>query len=177
VTLPDDTVPALAAQVADLRGKVLTVSALMDRLGLNGALSLAGQVADLTHRVDEHCGDDGPPPRMYAPNWTGLAPGERAEALADLEAWVTDFLEAEHLTGPLRPCWPAHRPAVWQLSTLRAEWQRVYGRKNPEVAGALTWNDRWLPGVVARLENILADCKGGCALAKSQARPSRPRAR
>jgi hypothetical protein len=51
---------------------------------------------------------------------------------------------------------------VWELSTLREEWLRVYDRTYPDLAGALTWHDRWLPGVVARLTPLLLDCRDGC---------------
>jgi len=63
----------------------------------------------------------------------------------------------------LRPCWPNHPEAVWELSTLMAEWERVYGDPdNRDLAGALWWHERWLPGVIARLDKAITCDEAGC---------------
>ena len=58
----------------------------------------------------------------------------------------------------LRPCWRAHWPAIWELGVLWAEWRRVYGRKAPELAGALELAGRWVPGALERVRRELAEC-------------------
>lgn len=162
---------ALAAQVADLRGQVVALRARMDAAGISGSAKLHEQVAALTRQVEDLAsGGGGISPA--APDWTRLDNAERAAALAELAAWVDGFLVPNYPHAGLRACWQAHAAAVWELSTLHAEWARVYGRERPELSGALAWHDRWLPGVATRLGVILSDCKARCALASSR----RPRA-
>jgi hypothetical protein len=58
-----------------------------------------------------------------------------------------------------------HPEAVWELSTLRAEWERIYADAgNRDLAGALAWHDRYLPGVLARLKDAIQCDEGGCRL-------------
>jgi hypothetical protein len=85
--------------------------------------------------------------------------------LAELRHWVEDFARKQYpaYMARLRPCWPNHPEAVWELSTLMAEWERVYGDSdNRDLAGALWWHERWLPGVIARLDKAIACDEAGC---------------
>jgi hypothetical protein len=62
--------------------------------------------------------------------------------------------------------------AVWELSTLAAEWRRIYQRQVPGLAGALDFHDRWLPGVARSLAVIQADCvTGRCMATESRQHP------
>jgi hypothetical protein len=64
-------------------------------------------------------------------------------------------------------CWANHPEAVWELSTLRAEWERIYADKdNRDLAGALVWLDKWLPGVLARLEAAIKCDESGCRMTR-----------
>ena len=85
--------------------------------------------------------------------------------LAELRHWVEDFARKQYpaYMARLRPCWPNHPEAVWELSTLMAEWERVYGdADNRDLAGALWWHERWLPGVIARLDKAITCDEAGC---------------
>jgi hypothetical protein len=155
-----DSLAALAAQLADLRGKVVYIQSRLDRAGLTGDLDLPAKVDGLAQAVAALTAAV-PEPRRTAPYWLGLAPDVYAARLAELDRWVREVL-AVNYPGSVQPCWAAHPPAVWELSTLREEWLRIYDRTYPDLAGALTWHDRWLPGVVARLGPLLRDCRGGC---------------
>lgn len=58
----------------------------------------------------------------------------------------------------LLQCWANHPEAIWELSTLRAEWERKCADEgNRDLAGALTWHDKWLPGVLDRLSRPFAN--------------------
>jgi hypothetical protein len=157
---PDtDTIEALAAQVSDLRSDLTTVKARVEANGKIGPGSLAKQVADLAAAV-AHLMKEEPPPKVQAPCWVGLSDGVYDEQLGELRDWVKHILVPEYAVK-LAPCWWRHKFAVWELSTVHAEWTRIYGRKYPELAGALVWLERWLPGAVQRVTEHLRDCKGG----------------
>lgn len=177
---PTESLAALAAQVNDLRGRLLGVEARVGSAGATTNLKLAEQVAALAEKVAEFS-HRGHIPDVAAPVWHDLDHATYNAQLADLTDWVSGFLAVTYPHVHLRPCWNDHPAAVWELSTLRAEWQRIYDRENPDLPAALNWHDRYLPGVAARLAVILKDCKSSCGLITAQVRAlpqarSRPRA-
>jgi len=93
--------------------------------------------------------------------------------LADLRGWVDGFF-ARHYPGyaaRLPACYWRHMEAVWELSTLRAEWDRIYGDPdNRDLAGALNWHDKLLPGVLGRLDASIKCDEAGCRV-RSPPRP------
>ena len=166
---PHATLAALAAQVADIRGKVTHLDALVDRAGLLAAGDIRRRVARLTADLDTLAGQVeaqgatlagalAAGPRAKAPTWAGLSPEEHDAQLAELTEWVDGVLRPGYPDSAPAACWPSHWQAVWELSTLAAEWRRIYQRPAPELAGALDFHDRWLPGVTRRLAAIQADC-------------------
>lgn len=178
---PGESLPALAAQIADLRGIVVGLRARVEHAGATSNLKLAEQLTAVADQVAALTTDDGPAPAVTAPVWHDLTPDQHATQAADLADWVDGFLTVNYPHVPLRPCWPDHPAALWELSTLRAEWLRVYDRKNPDLPGALNWHDRYLPGIILRLRKILGDCKGNCSLVRPAVRvlpqpQTRPRA-
>jgi hypothetical protein len=151
-----DSTAALAAQVADLRTKLLLVQAWqMRHEDLN---ELPGQVGDLAALVTDLLDNSGPV--MAAPYWLGLSDTDYETELADLSEWVGKVLKPNYpaYSRVIRECWPQHQEVVWELGNIRAEWRRIYERKRPELAGALNWHDRWLPGCLARIEPLMRAC-------------------
>ena len=63
-----------------------------------------------------------------------------------------------------RDCWPRHIHAVWELSTLAAEWHHAYGGTHPDLARALEFHDRWLPGTMRRITGITGKCMPHCVM-------------
>ena len=62
-------------------------------------------------------------------------------------------------------CWANHPEAVWELSTLRTEWERVYGDPgNRDLQGALAWHERWFPGVLNPLAASVTCDPTGCQM-------------
>jgi hypothetical protein len=102
-----------------------------------------------------------PPP---AP-WWAVGQEQGTAMLAELRAWADGFL-ARHYPGyaaRLAGCWWRHMEAVWELSTLRAEWERIYAdEENRDLAGALAWHDKYLPGVLSRLAETIKCTPGSC---------------
>lgn len=61
------------------------------------------------------------------------------------------------------------------LSTLRAEWERVYADEdNRELAGALAWHDKFFPGVLDGLTRSVICDEAECRVARGTLRWLRP---
>ena len=164
-----DPVADLAAQLAELRGQWARsqgeIGALREQLkGSTGqVMVLLVAVKRLSKRLNEVLakGQLTPPP---APWWVADQ-NEIRSMLAELRHWVEDFARKQYPSymARLRPCWPNHPEAVWELSTLMAEWERVYSdADNRDLAGALWWHERWLPGAIARLDKAITCDESGC---------------
>lgn len=121
----------------------------------------------LTEALDKHRLK--PPP---APWWC-VDQAEGEEMLASLRQWVETFFR-RHYPGyadRLPRCWANHPEAVWELSTLRAEWDRIYADEdNRDLQGALNWHDKWLPGALSRLSGAIRCDEAGCRV-RSPPRP------
>ena len=75
-------------------------------------------------------------------------------------------------------CWPRHIHAIWELSTLAAEWHRTYSRTRPDLARALEFYDRWLPNTMRRITDITRQCVPQCVMLRgSGGRAALPRYR
>ena len=70
-----------------------------------------------------------------APYWIGLDRDTYATRLADLRRWADLVLRQQYGGYELRDCWPRHVHAIWELSTLAAEWHRTYGGLAPTSPG------------------------------------------
>jgi hypothetical protein len=57
--------------------------------------------------------------------------------------------------------------AVWELSALKTEWERIYADpENGDNQGLLNWHDRLLPGVLGRLADAIKCDVTGCTLSR-----------
>jgi hypothetical protein len=155
---------ALAAQVASLRGQIRAIFARLDNAGIAGDRDLAAELGNLTHTLTRALGTQ--PRGPAAPCWTGLSPQDRATRLAELKQWTDTVLGREYGGYQLPECWANHPHAIWELSTLAAEWQRTYNRPRPDLDRALEFNDRWLPGTMRRLADITGKCQPECTITR-----------
>jgi uncharacterized coiled-coil protein SlyX len=97
--------------------------------------------------------------------WHELSPDQYAAHLADLAAWMDTFLTAyPSAATSVRECWRAHQDAVTELGLIWCEFTRIYAAERPSLDEALVFHDRWLPGVLKRVQQITANCTTGCAL-------------
>jgi len=157
---------ALAAQVADLRGQIRALNERLDQAGLHAGLNLAARFEELAGTVADAL-DTAAPRGPAAPCWIGLDRDTYTARLADLRRWA-DTVLGQHYGGyELPECWPRHIHAVWELSTLAAEWHRTYAGTRPDLAGALEFYDRWLPGTIRRIARITRNCVPQCAMLRS----------
>jgi len=173
VTEPDPA--GLAAQLEELRGQWARsqgeIGALRERLE-----SSTGQTAMLRLEVKHLRAELAeaiesrklkPPP---AP-WWGVSQEQGEAMLAGLRGWVDGWL-VRHYPGYLArlpSCYWRHMEAVWELSTLRAEHERIFADlENGDLQGLLAYHDRWFPGALARLSAVLGECKNApCRLDRS----------
>ncbi len=158
-----ESLAALAVQVAALRGQVTLINQRLDRAGLRGDLDLAARFEELAQTVAAVL-DATAPRGPAAPSWIGLDRQAFATQLAQLRQWADTVLRRQYGGYELRDCWPSHIHAIWELSTLAAEWRHVYGGERPELAHALEFYDRWLPGTMRRVAAITRTCTPECAM-------------
>ncbi len=152
---------ALAAQLADLRGQVHAINERLDRAGLRPDLNLAARFDQLAHTVADAL-DAAAPQGPAAPYWIGLDRDTYRARLADLRHWADTVLRTHYGAYELRECWPRHTQAIWELSTLAAEWRRSYSGTRPDLARALELHDRWLPNTMRRITDITRTCIPQC---------------
>jgi hypothetical protein len=156
-----ESLAALAAQLADLRGQVHVINTRLDRAGLRADLNLVARFEDLAQTVAEAL-DAVAPRGPAAPFWIGLDRDTYNARLADLRQWADSVLRQHYGGYELRDCWPRHIHAVWELSTLAAAWHHAYGGTRPDLARALEFYDRWLPGTMRRIADITGKCMPHC---------------
>jgi hypothetical protein len=158
-----ESLGVLAAQVADLRGQIRAINDRLDQAGLSADLNLAARFEELAGTVADTLGAASPR-GPAAPSWIGLDRDTYHAQLADLRRWADTVLRPQYGGYELRECWPRHIHAIWELSTLAAEWHRTYGGKRPELARALEFYDRWLPGSMRRITGITRQCMPQCMM-------------
>ena len=156
-----ESLAALAAQVADLRGQIHALNQRLDQAGLHAGLNLAARFEELARTVADAL-DTATPRGPAAPCWIGLDPDTHHAQLADLQQWAGTVLRQHYGGYQLADCWPRHIHAIWELSTLAAEWHRTYTGPGPDLAGALEFYDRWLPGTMRRITGITRHCMPQC---------------
>ena len=156
-----ESLAALAVQVAALRGQVTLVSQRLDRAGLRSDLDLAARFEDLAQTVADAL-DAAAPRGPAAPFWIGLDRQAFTAQLAELRQWADTVLRRQYGGYELRDCWPSHIHAIWELSTLAAEWHHVYGGERPDLARAREFYDRWLPGTMRRIADLTRACVPEC---------------
>jgi hypothetical protein len=149
-----ESLAALAVQVAALRGQIAQVKQRLDRAGLRSDLDLAARFEDLAQTVAD----------ALDAYWIGLNRQAYTAQLAELRRWVDTVLRQHYSGYELRDCWPSHVHAVWELSTLAAARHHAYGGQHPDLARALDFYDRWLPGTMRRITGITGKCMPHCVM-------------
>jgi hypothetical protein len=161
-----ESLAALAAQLADLRSKVALISQRLDRAGIRDDVNLTARFEELAATVATAL-DAAAPRGPAAPCWIGLDHDTYRARLAELRRWADTVLRQHYGGYELRDCWPRHIHAVWELSTLAAEWHRTYGGQRPDLTRALEFYDRWLPGTMRRITAITGQCMPHCVMLRA----------
>jgi len=102
--------------------------------GAGGAVKLSARERELVTLVAQGRTDA---------RWIGLDRDTYHARLADLLRWADTVLRPHYGGYELRDCWPRHIHAIWELSTLAAEWHRTYTGGRPDLARALEFYDEY----------------------------------
>ena len=149
-----ESLAALAAQMADLHSQVALISQRLDRAGVREDVDLVARLEELAGTVATAL-DAVAPRGPAAPFWIGLDHDTYRSRLAELRRWADTVLRQHYGGYELRDCWPRHIHAVWELSTLAAEWHRTYNGGRSNLTRALEFYDRWLRSAAIRSDRIV----------------------
>ncbi len=119
-------------------------------------------IANLLLRIEAaEEGSRGAPGRS-AQSWCWRYIGSHtAETLiAELAEWVDWVRQRYPLARRIPACWADHPEIVEELTALWLAWQAAYTEPDPLLTAAADWHDRWLPGVLHRLQHgpFALDC-------------------
>ena len=149
-----------------LEQQLLTQATLISRLRHDlGRLAheTTDTVADLISRMETleaeptHTNGDGP---TAAWCWRDLGPCGTAELWHQLTEWVAYLRSRYPLARKLPACWAEHPELVEELTATWLAWQHAYQDPDAPLTAAADWHDRWLPGVLYRMEHgvFATDC-------------------
>ena len=163
------SVAALAVHVNGLRREVESLVTKVDALtstqqehaaALDDITELRHQVGQILATLTEE--DDASPAEWF---WLRMNEQVRDEKFGELFDWVETVLRTQYpdyLADQIRPCWPNHPEARWELAWLYQQWSLAYLAKRPAPKDAAEWHDRWSPGVLRRLSQVMSRCEGTC---------------
>jgi hypothetical protein len=186
---PDDrdgspAVAALATHVSKLSQDLKSLTAKVDALAttqhkhvvvLSGMSELRRQVEEIHAILAEEA--DGSPAAWF---WLTMTEHERDEKFAELSDWVETVFRVQYpdyLADQIRPCWPNHPEARWELAWLYQQWSLTYLAERPAPRDAADWHDRWSPGALYRLSKVMSRCETACLRHPSPTAPGSDRRR
>jgi hypothetical protein len=163
------SVAALAIEVNELRHDVASLTTRAEEIARTQHKHAAAfdALPELRRQVERILAlltdDDQAEPAGWF--WLTMDGQAREDKLGELSDWVENVPRAQYpgyLAEQIRPCWPSHLEALWELTWLYQLWCRAYLTKRPAPKDAADWHDRWVPGVVRRLGQVMARCDLAC---------------
>lgn len=145
----------LASKVNDLAGTQRQHAVL-----LQGLAELRQQIDQILAVLREQ-GHDAPATWF----WLTMTKQEREAKFDELTDWVDTVFRVQYpdyTAGRIRPCWPNHSEARWELAWLYQQWSLAYLAETRALRDAADWHDRWSPGVIFRLTTVMGKCADGC---------------
>lgn len=155
----DSALAALAIQVTALKGNLSKVRGDLDA----ARHEFAEQLAAVAAQLEDLAAREGT--SLAAIYWPGLNEAARSAALEVSSAWVNQMRQWHPgYFSVVAQCWPGHPEAVVELSNVMGEHTRIYQGDKPPLADALVFYDRWLPGMLRRLAEVMRACgPAGCS--------------
>jgi len=167
-----DGSPSVAALAVQVNGLRRDVKSLADKVGKLASTqhkhaAMLDDIAELRQQVEQILAilsdeADASPAEWF---WLKMTDQVREEKFAELFDWVETVLRTQYpdyLADQIRPCWPNHPEARWELGWLYQQWSLAYLAKRPSPKDAADWHDRWTPGVFRRLSAVMSQCEPGC---------------
>jgi hypothetical protein len=163
------SVAALAVRLDQIRADVESLTAKIDTLTttqqahaavIDDVAQLRGQVHQILTVL---AAEQARSPAAWF--WLTMTDQERHDKHSELLDWVETVLRQQYpdyLANRIRPCWPNHPEARWELAWLYQLWSAVYLANRPMSKDAADWHDRWSPGVIHRLTSVMSQCEGTC---------------
>ena len=119
-------------------------------------------LADLMVRVEDVEDAARQPTSSTVTSWCWRYAGATAaealrQELGDCVGWIRHRYP---LARRIPECWADHPEIVEELTALWLAWQGAYVERDAPLTAAAEWHDRWLPGVLHRLEHgqFALDC-------------------
>ena len=84
--------------------------------------------------------------------WRDIGPRAAATLWSEVTTWVAWLRSRYPLARRIPACWPQHPEVVEELTALWLAWQAAYTDPDAPLTAAADWHDRWLPGLLHRLE-------------------------
>jgi hypothetical protein len=149
-----------------LRGQVESLAAKVDTLTSTQQEHAAAldDITELRHQVDKILAvltdqDDASPAEWF---WLTMSDQAREEKFSELYDWVETVYRTQYpgyLAGHVRPCWPGHPEARWELAWLYQQWTLTYLAKRPAPKTPPTGTTAGPPASSAAL---MSQCEGTC---------------
>lgn len=116
--------------------------------------------ADLLSRLSELDDATGSGRAPTAWCWRDIGANAEEQLWHELGAWVGWIRARYPLARKVPECWDKHPEIVEELTALWLAWQYAYEERDAPLTAAADWHDRWLPGVLHRLEHgvMAVDC-------------------
>ena len=129
----------------------------LDSLAHEATDSVAGLVSRLED-VESRTVAAGRAPTSWC--WRTIGHHGAEELWTQLTGWVAWIRNRYPLARKIPPCWGDHPELVEELTALWLAWQHAYEDADAPLTAAADWHDRWLPGVLYRLEHgpFALDC-------------------
>jgi hypothetical protein len=155
-------VTTLAIQVSRLRHELDAIASTQRRHGavLHDVDELKQQIERILAILDTE--RDASPAVWF---WLTMTDEEREAKFGELHDWVETVLRQQYpdyLADHIKPCWPHHPEARWELTWLYQLWSLTYLTNRSTPKDAADWHDRWAPGIVRRLSQIMTRCTHDC---------------
>lgn len=154
--MSDVDVDPLTSQVVRQAELISRLRHDLDRL----ASEVTDAYADVVSRLEEADAGARPAIAPTAWNWRSLGARAREELWSQLREWVTWIRHRYPLAKKIPSCWDKHPEIVEELTALWLAWLAAYEQRDGTLTAAADWHDRWLPGVLHRLEHgsFALDC-------------------
>jgi len=129
----------------------------LDSLAHEATDSVAGLVSRLED-VESRTVTVGRAPTAWC--WRTIGQHGAEELWTQLTDWIAWIRNRYPLARKIPPCWADHPELVEELTALWLAWQHAYEDLDAPLTAAADWHDRWLPGVLYRLEHgpFALDC-------------------